>query len=240
MTTHHEPWQHIANHDNTSRTMTTHHEPWRRITNHDDTSQTMTTHHEPWWHITNHDETSRTTMKHHKPPRNHHKLPRITTNHYKSYCKVLNIIEVAVYVNCPRKYVTNFRNTRDPTRWFNHDDFQWTMTLNHDMTQKELCIKPYGFLVDWLLNRTHTVFSRFRVSLFALNQSLSLVRSSSTDHLRYLKFLWLCSRVVSSANRRLIPCSTALCRSLMNTRNNKGPRQEPWACHMILVDMWSM
>ena len=150
MTTHHEPWRHITNHDDTSQTMMTHHEPWRHITNHDDTSRTITTHHEPWWHITNHDKTSQTTMKHHEPPWNHQKLPRITTNHYKSYCKVLNIIEVAVYVNCPRKYGTNFRNTRDPTRWFNHDDFQWTMTLNHNMTQKELCIKPYGFLVSFI------------------------------------------------------------------------------------------
>ena len=76
--THHKPWQHNTNHDNTSRTMTTHHEPWCN------TSRTMTTHDKLWRHITNYDDTSRTMTKHHEPPwniTNHHE---ITTNYQES------------------------------------------------------------------------------------------------------------------------------------------------------------
>ena len=53
------------------------------------------------------------------------------------------------------------------------------MTLNHDMTQKELCIKPYGFLVnhefnieifiseDWYFISDY--YSEFYLSLLGLN-----------------------------------------------------------------------
>ena len=99
-------------------------------TNHDiKPPWTMTlNHHEPLQTTTNHHELLQTTTNHYKPPQtmtlNHHKPPWTTMNHHKP-----------------------------PQTTMNHHKLPQTMTLNHHElwdTQKELCIKPYGFLVSWL------------------------------------------------------------------------------------------
>ena len=50
------------------------------------------------------------------------------------------------------------------------------------------------------LNIKHIVLERFRVSLFALNQSMICWTSHSTHHCRYLRFLFPRYRVVSLTN----------------------------------------
>ena len=95
---------------------------------------TTTNHHKPWhgplqmmtWIIANH----------YKSPQvyhdmNHHKS-QITTNHHKPWHK-------------PPWTMTETSTKHD----MNHYKSPQTMTWTIMMTQKELCIKPYGFLVRW-------------------------------------------------------------------------------------------
>ena len=95
--------------------------------------RTTTNHHKPWhgplqmmtWIITNH----------YKSPQvyhdmNHHKS-QITTNHHKPWHK-------------PPWTMTETSTKHD----MNHYKSPQTMTWTIMMTQKELCIKPYGFLVN--------------------------------------------------------------------------------------------
>ena len=132
-------------------TTTNYHKPWHGplqmmiwiITNHYKSpqvyhdinhykSQITTNHHKPWygplqmmiWIITNH----------YKSPQvyrdiNHYKS-QITTNHHKPWYK-------------PPWTMTETSTKHD----MNHYKSPQTMTWTIMMTQKELCIKPYGFLV---------------------------------------------------------------------------------------------
>ena len=92
-------------------------------------------HHEPLRTTTNHDiKPPRTTTNHYEPPQtttNHDiKPPQTTTNHYKP----------------PQTTINHYK---PPRTTMNHHKPPQTMTLNHHElwdTQKELCIKPYGFL----------------------------------------------------------------------------------------------
>ena len=99
---------------------------------------TTTNHHKPWhgplqmmtWIITNH----------YKSPQiyhdmNHHKS-QITTNHHKPWHK-------------PPWTMTETSTKHD----MNHYKSPQTMTWTIMMTRKELCIKPYGFLVEYLNNK---------------------------------------------------------------------------------------
>ena len=93
--------------------------------------QTTTNHdmdHYKWWH-----ESSQITINHHKFTMTwittNHKS-QITTNHHKPWHK-------------PPWTMTETSTKHD----MNHYKSPQTMTWTIMMTQKELCIKPYGFLV---------------------------------------------------------------------------------------------
>ena len=127
------PWNwNITNHDKTW-TMTKHHEPWQNITNHDETSRTMMKHHEPWWNITSsrtmtkHYETSRTMTKHVKH-QNHENI----TNHHKVSFKIDLILLDSDWLNSGSLYfLENFREKLPQTTTNHYENELLRTTTNH-------------------------------------------------------------------------------------------------------------
>ena len=130
---------------------------------------TTTNHHKPChgplqmmtWIITNHYKSPQ--VEHNM---NHHKS-QITTNHHKPWHK-------------PPWTMTETSTKHDMNHYKSPQTITWTIM----MTQKELCIKPYGFLID---------FSDF-------NSSSEMVCSRCTSRflsiqhseifLEYSRFVW--------------------------------------------------
>ena len=88
-----------------------------------------------------------------------------------------------------------------------------------------------GMFTPFFLKYIISVLAEFKDILFARSQLLSDFKSVFTFLAMFL-FRWLlrliiCSRLVSSAKCLVVEKLMDLCRSLMYTRNNKGPRIEP-------------
>ena len=77
------------------------------------------------------------------------------------------------------------------------------------------------------LNNIHWVLDKFKVSLFAWNQSWSNLRSCSRFVLIRLMLWSVIYNVVSSVNRITCECFMTRCKSLLNSRKIRGPRHDP-------------
>ena len=85
----------------------------------------------------------------------------------------------------------------------------------------------WSFLLG-LWKNEYFVFSTYKDSLFAVNQSLMFTSFLFTTVKRCLMSLWLKKRLVSSAKMIGSNEPDAFGRSLTYTRNRSGPRIDPW------------
>ena len=219
ITNHHEPPWNITNHHKSSPIIMKHRKLSWNIMNHHEPPQNIMNHHEPphvltktacfsqylsefltelpqtttnhdmdhykWWH-----ESSQITINHHKFTMTwHHHKSQITTNHHKPWHK-------------PPWTMTESSTKHD----MNHYKSPQTMTWTIMMTQKELCIEPYGFLVKE----------------FAINLSTNPCERTSFSILPILWFLFVLSAIK-------YPNIASKCNSWRKMKRNKmGGTSPQW------------